>query len=267
MRRTRIWPLHALRVAFGHRPPFALCYHGVGDVAPAADPQGLFVEAGLFAAHLDTLADDGYALVGTSELWRRVGAEERERIGALTFDDALAQTAETAMPLLAERGMRASVYVATALLDQPHPHVEGERVMAASQVVELADAGFEIGAHTVDHPYLPSLSDDELHDQLRRSRAQLEDLIGERVASMAYPFGAVDERVARAARDAGYETACGCAGPGPWDPMRLPREPVFPSVTTLRLRVKAAGLYGPVHRLSDLGATAVARRLLRRGGS
>jgi peptidoglycan/xylan/chitin deacetylase (PgdA/CDA1 family) len=131
--------------------------------------------------------------------------------------------------------------------------------MTPAEVVELEAAGFEIGAHSVDHRQLPQLDDADLHDQLRRSRAVLEDLLGHAVTTMAYPFGAYDARVVEAAREAGYELAWGCSGTGPWDdPLRLPREPVFPSLTPLRLRLKTAGLYGPVHRLAE------ARRLLPR---
>lgn len=265
MRRPPLWPVQAVRVALGHRPPFALCYHGVGVVADGADPHGLFVSREQFAAHLDVLGGDGYAIVGAAELWRRVCAGVGDRVGAVTFDDALEQTGEVALPLLAERGMGASVFVATGLLGRPHPHVSGERVMSASQVVDMAAAGVEVGAHSVDHPRLRDLSDVELADQLRRSRARLEDLLGRPVTTMAYPFGAHDERVVRAAREAGYDVACACSGTGRWEALRLPREPVFPSTTATRIRLKATGLYGPVHRLAESGLRERVRRLLRRG--
>jgi peptidoglycan/xylan/chitin deacetylase (PgdA/CDA1 family) len=261
VRRAPIWPLQALRVAFGQRPPFALCYHGVGRVAPGADPHALFIGPEAFAEQLDVLAAQGYAVVGAGELGERVARGDGDGVGAVTFDDGLAQTARAAAPLLAERGMRASMFVTTGLMGGVHPHVGGaEPIMTPAEVVELAAAGFEIGSHAVDHVPLPELSDAELRDQLRRSRAVLEDLLGRAVTTMAYPFGAHDERVVEAAREAGYEVACGCSGSGPWDPLRLPREPVFPSLTPLRLRLKAAGLYGPVHRLAGLRGRWAARR-------
>jgi peptidoglycan/xylan/chitin deacetylase (PgdA/CDA1 family) len=256
----RSWPLRALDAARGRRPPFALCYHGVGDVADGADPHALFVSGEAFADQLDTIAGLGYTIVGAAELWRRVASGDGDGLGAITFDDAIAQTGRVAQPLLAARGMRGSMYVATGLLGTPHPDVGGsERIMAAAEIVELEAAGFEIGAHSVDHRRLPDLDDDALRDQLARSRAALEDLLGHAVTTMAYPFGAYDARVVRASRATGYELAWGCTGAGPWDdPLQLPREPVFPSLTPLRLRLKTAGLYGPVHRLAE------ARRLLPR---
>ncbi len=253
MSATRSWPLRALAVARGRRPPFALCYHGVGGVADGADPHALFVSGEAFAEQLDAIAAQGYEIVGAAELWRRVASGGGDGLGAITFDDAIAQVARVAQPLLAARGMRGSMYVATGLLGTAHPDLGGaEPIMTAAEVVELEAAGFEIGAHSVDHHRLPELGDSDLDDQLRRSRAALEDLLGHAVTTMAYPFGAYDARVVEATRAAGYELAWGCSGAGPWDdPLQLPREPVFPSLTPLRLRLKTAGLYGPVHRLAE----------------
>jgi peptidoglycan/xylan/chitin deacetylase (PgdA/CDA1 family) len=116
-----------------------------------------------------------------------------------------------------------------------------------AELLELAQRDLEIGAHSVDHADLRTLEDAAALDQLRRSRETLEDLLGRPVTTMAYPFGSFDARTMAAAGEAGYRTACGCSGPGPWTALALPREPVYPSTTPFRLRLKVAGLYGPGH--------------------
>jgi peptidoglycan/xylan/chitin deacetylase (PgdA/CDA1 family) len=141
------------------------------------------------------------------------------------------------------------MFVPTGWIGGNHPDVDGERILDASEIRRLAEDGVEIGAHTVDHVRLPELGFDEALDQLKRSRVTLEDLVGKPVRTMAYPYGALNAETERAAALAGYEVACGCAGPAPWRALSLPREPVFASASTLRLRLKMAGLYGPVHRL------------------
>jgi peptidoglycan/xylan/chitin deacetylase (PgdA/CDA1 family) len=232
----------------GRRQPFVLCYHGVSAAPPRPDPAGLFVSSAQFEAHLDLIEHRGYRLVAVSELWRlmQAGADVSHH-ASITFDDGLAATVRTAMPILAERGSGCSMFVTTGLLGGPHPRLAQERIATAEDLLELAGAGFEVGAHTVDHPRLTHLPYDETLDQLSRSRAFLEDLLGRPVRAMAYPFGAFDERTVRAAAQAGYEIACGCSGPAPWRALALPREPIFPSTTTLQLRLKTAGLFGPVH--------------------
>ena len=132
-------------------------------------------------------------------------------------------------------------------LRKRHPDLDEEMIVSREEVLELAQAGVEIGAHTVDHVELNDLPFEQALDQLRRSRATLEDLLGKEVTSMAYPYGRPTGQTPLAAQRAGYELACACTGPGPWEPFNLPREPIHPSATPLRLRLKMAGLYGPVH--------------------
>jgi peptidoglycan/xylan/chitin deacetylase (PgdA/CDA1 family) len=62
-------------------------------------------------------------------------------------------------------------------------------MMTTLQVRELAAAGMEIGAHTVDHPILRSLSLEEAREEIAGGRAVLERIVGEPVTSFAYPNG------------------------------------------------------------------------------
>jgi peptidoglycan/xylan/chitin deacetylase (PgdA/CDA1 family)/glycosyltransferase involved in cell wall biosynthesis len=245
------WVAHATGASLGRRYPFVLCYHGVGSVADGADPSGVFVSRSLFQSHLEMIAERDYELVAVGELWARMrdGAHEVTGIGSISFDDGLVKTVRGAIPLLVERGIRCSMFVPTGLMGRPHPDLNGELIVSAEEVQELAAAGVEVGAHSVDHVRLSRLSYDDALDQMWRSRATLEDLLGKPVTVMAYPFGALNGKTMRAAEEAGYEVACACSGPGPWQPLSLPREPVYATTTSLRLRLKMAGLYGPAHAL------------------
>ena len=50
-------------------------------------------------------------------------------------------------------------------------------------------AGQQVGAHTVNHPILASLPDEEARTEIARGRAELESIIDERVSLFAYPNG------------------------------------------------------------------------------
>jgi peptidoglycan/xylan/chitin deacetylase (PgdA/CDA1 family) len=237
------------------RPPFALCYHGLGRPQPGADPHGLLLDPGLFAAQLDDLQARGHRLVTASELWDGVQRGAGRGLGAITFDDGLEETMRVAVELLRERGAAATLYVPSGLLGRPHPDLgTGERILDRAGVAEIADAGVEIGAHTVDHVDLRALPYAAALDQLRRNKADLEDLTGRQVRSLAYPYGSFGPDAIRAAREAGFDSAWGCSGPAPWRSHALPREPVFPSTSIRRLRLKVAGRYGIVHRAARLRA-------------
>jgi len=69
---------------------------------------------------------------------------------------------------------------------------------------ELAAAGWEIGFHTRRHDALTALDDAALREALQPAAELAGD---ERARTLAYPHGAADERVARAARETGYVAA------------------------------------------------------------
>lgn len=68
----------------------------------------------------------------------------------------------------------------------------------------LAEAGFEIGFHTVDHHPLTTVEDEALLAALTTGRGRLSAAAGTPVTIVAYPHGKADVRVAEAARAAGY---------------------------------------------------------------
>jgi len=261
------WLTHAAGTALGRRYPFVLCYHGVGSVAGPSDPHGIFLSRDLFARHLEVIEGQGYELLTIGELWRLMqSGSSAVGKGTITFDDGLVKTAREAVPMLLDRGMSCSMFLPAGLLGQRHPDVEAELIVSASEVQELAAAGVEIGAHSVDHVPLTRLSYTEALEQMRRSRAMLEDLLGKPVKTMAYPFGAFSEATMRAASEAGYETACACSGAGPWRALSIPREPLHASATALRLRLKMAGLYGPAYALVGDRGPVRGRREAEPGG-
>lgn len=76
----------------------------------------------------------------------------------------------------------------------------------------LADAGMEIGFHTLHHPVLVGLSKSELYRALRVGREDLERVTGRPVRLFAYPHGKANSAVAHLTREAGYRLAFSTAG-------------------------------------------------------
>lgn len=87
-------------------------------------------------------------------------------------------------------------------------HLPRFRPLRPEEVTALAaDPWCTIGSHSHRHAILTRLSDDELVDNLGRSRRLLEDLSGGDVRTLAYPNGDHDARVEAATAGAGYERA------------------------------------------------------------
>jgi peptidoglycan/xylan/chitin deacetylase (PgdA/CDA1 family) len=106
-----------------------------------------------------------------------------------------------------------------------------DRRMRWSEVSQLmTDSRFTIGAHTVQHSYLPAQSEELMTAELRGSRTTLQALTGSSVDTLAYPFGAYDERTVASARAAGFRLAVTCderaVGPAD-DALKLPRVEVI----------------------------------------
>ena len=76
--------------------------------------------------------------------------------------------------------------------------------MRRTQVRELVHAGMTVGFHTYRHDPMTGLSDTQLADALRVGRNELEEVTGAPVEVIGYPHGRADERVATAARSAGF---------------------------------------------------------------
>jgi peptidoglycan/xylan/chitin deacetylase (PgdA/CDA1 family) len=107
---------------------------------------------------------------------------------ALTFDDAFTSVHEHAMPVLERLRIPATIFLIAKTLD-PHggardvdwvdrPPAHPLAVMDATQVKELQAAGVRFGSHSYGHQDLTTLGYEACLEDLRRSRAVLEDLPG-----------------------------------------------------------------------------------------
>lgn len=77
-------------------------------------------------------------------------------------------------------------------------------MLTSDQVRSLADSGMTIGAHTVSHPILARVTDEDARCEMIQSKRRLESIIGRQVELFAYPNGrpgtdytAVHARIAR----------------------------------------------------------------------
>ena len=189
-----------------------LTYHAIEQ-----GPPPLTVEPALFREHLDRIVDSGATALTFAWLAEAMQAGRLpERAVAITFDDGAASVARVAAPLLAERGLPATIFCVAGFLgrrsDWPSARPGEHRLdlASAAELAELAAAGFEIGSHGFEHAPLARADPDLARREIVDSRARLEDAAGTTVTSFAYPYGSVGSR--RLVR-ATYSAACG-AGPG-----------------------------------------------------
>jgi peptidoglycan/xylan/chitin deacetylase (PgdA/CDA1 family) len=66
----------------------------------------------------------------------------------------------------------------------------------------------EIGAHTVTHSYLSSLSEEQQYDELKKSKDDLELILKRPITKFCYPYGNFTKRTSEIAQNVGFECAC-----------------------------------------------------------
>jgi peptidoglycan/xylan/chitin deacetylase (PgdA/CDA1 family) len=206
--------------------PLVLCYHAVSDTWP----HQLSVSPAAIEGQLELLLRRGYRPVAAAE-----ATAGSRKLFHVTFDDALTSVRQ-ALPILERLGVPATIFACTGYADDPRPlgvselaaelhtHADELRTMGWAELREIGGHDLiEVESHTVSHPHLPALSDEELANELGSSKRRLEEELGKPCRFLAYPFGDCDDRVRATARAAGYEAAFGLPG----DPTGRDRFDVF----------------------------------------
>lgn len=191
-----------------------LMYHRVGEPDHARDVYCIQPER--FAAQMHALHAANYQAVSIEDFdaWRRGEHSLPEHAFVLTFDDGFTGVHDFAAPILKKLGWPATVFLVAGKLgglsdwavttDEPmHPHP----LMNAVQLRKLAEQGFSLHAHSLQHHDLTTLDASHLAQDLRDSRALIADIHGLAPRFLAYPYGRHNETVRSAAQCAGFTSA------------------------------------------------------------
>ena len=103
-------------------------------------------------------------------------------------------------PALREHGLTATIFILPLALGETD-------TLTWDQIRELDRAGFTIGSHTLTHPWLPDLTNEEIACELCASKSLIERELGHAITAAAYPYGAFDARVQDITRQCGYTRA------------------------------------------------------------
>lgn len=193
----------------GNHGPVMLMYHAISP-GGGTPTWPWAVSRQRFRSQLDALRDYGWHTVTMDRLLAH-SEPIPDRTVVLTFDDGYVDNLDAVVDLR-ERGQCASWFIATSAIGREPTWADSGRpqgrMLSASELREMRAAGMEIGSHTVSHARLTDVDDPSLERELTMSRRTLEDVLGARVPSFAYPYGAFDERCVRAVAKAGYSSAC-----------------------------------------------------------
>jgi peptidoglycan/xylan/chitin deacetylase (PgdA/CDA1 family) len=233
-----------------------LVYHrvGGGSTSEVDLPRAAFAaQMAELAASGRTLAlDDAVALLAAGE-----DHPEGPDPVVVTFDDGTADFVDEAVPVLAEHGVPATLYLATAFVDDRLPFAgEVPAVTWAGLADAVATGLVTVGSHTHRHAVMGELRRDEAEEEVDRSVGLIEERLDRPCRHFAYPKGVPGSAAAeRIVRERFASAALGGTRAnryGRTDPHRLSRSPVQVSDGQRWFRRKAAGgmaLEGTARRL------------------
>jgi len=220
-----------------------LLYHRISADRTKADNEWVPLEA--FEEQMRYLAEHGYSTLSVSDVVRFVrGAAAPRKAVCITFDDGW-RSQLLAVPVLRRHGFKATFLLFPERgIDDPY----GDYLRWAD-VQELArDERFEVGAHTMTHPWdrqsnlvtwangsVPGRGMREVRHELEDSKRVLERALDRPVTVFAWPMGWYNDTLISLAREAGYQTTL-TTDPGANrrgdDPFRIKRMFVDGSCTT-----------------------------------
>jgi peptidoglycan/xylan/chitin deacetylase (PgdA/CDA1 family) len=148
-----------------------------------------------FRAQMDHLKRNGWQGVSVGQA---LAFPQGQNV-AITFDDGCETDLLAAAPILWQIGFEATFFITCGRLGKPG-------YLSPAQLKELSGQGFEIGCHSMTHPYLTDLDESGLRHEISDAKSQLEQIIGQPVDHFSCPGGRCDQRVVTVARAAGYRT-------------------------------------------------------------
>ena len=211
-----------------------------------------------FEEHVRYLSDNGYRSLRIADItdqWPKVLSDRHSVV--LTFDDGLHNNWTNACQILAKYNMTGTFFIPTAYIGDSRqmpsalemmPYLDA-MMLSWSDIREMVEAGFEIGAHSHKHVMVAKQDLYRAREEIVRPKRILEEKLGVAIRSFAYPKGHSDsfaEWTRDIIREAGYLSACTQVG-GPLsldnDLFELPRQGMSGNDRLVELRLKLNGHY------------------------
>lgn len=185
-------------------------YHRVSD-----DDDVLALSPAKFRAQMEHLAAQGFhGLDAVTALDLLYAGELEPGHVAITFDDGFKDVEENALPVLAELGFSASVFVATEVIDGTARYLwapEDAQLLDWDDIRRLDEAGIlRFEPHTLTHPNLTTLGDRECRQEIEGSKLALEKQLGRDTFALCFPGGFVGSRERDQTQDSGLTYGITC---------------------------------------------------------
>ena len=201
--------LKILKYLFEKEVPI-LMYHRLIKNADEKKIHTIYLDINEFEKQLKYLKDNSYITITFKDLCK-IPKEERKnkKYIILTFDDGYKDNYDLLFPLLKKYNMKAVIYmVSDEKYNKWDVEASGEKrfdLMSKNEMLEMYKSGLvEFGGHTLHHPKLDTLTEEEQRYEIEENKIYLEKILGEKLYSFAYPYGIFDETSKKIAKELGF---------------------------------------------------------------
>jgi peptidoglycan/xylan/chitin deacetylase (PgdA/CDA1 family) len=160
-----------------------------------------------FDQQMAFLKAEGYQSVTLQQVYEFVatGKPLPPRPVLITVDDGWTSNLDIMIPILRKHALCASFFVTTspdAWIYRKFRGLDGP--LSKTDVAKIHAEGFEIGSHSVTHPYLIEQTESEIRAEFVDSKRWIEEATGRPCHFLSIPGNFYDARIARIARESGY---------------------------------------------------------------
>jgi peptidoglycan/xylan/chitin deacetylase (PgdA/CDA1 family) len=114
-------------------------------------------------------------------------ARSKQAVVSFSFDDFPRSAATAGASVLDEFGVKGTYFVSGSRMGR---YVEGLDQFTQQDLIDIAEAGHEIGCHTFGHMRVPDVSRAEITDDIARNKDFICRILGDHtMSSFAYPHG------------------------------------------------------------------------------
>lgn len=220
---TKIWGKNQICI---------LCYHRVCDLHPQIGGiiRDLTVTPKAFDQQMNFLSKNGFNVITLDQYfdYKHKNIRPPKRSIVITFDDGYSDNYINAFKVLKKYNFKATFFIVTDYINSDRIFSwlkigditflqydkEKEYLLPLSKkaILEMDAYGATFGSHTKTHCYLTQINKNQIIDELRGSKEQLEKILAKPVKYFCFPHGDMNDFIKKQVKEAGYKAALALKG-------------------------------------------------------